>query len=235
MHKRVVLTIHTLIWLSACSPSLQPRRTNIETTRPSPQTSDTSVDPKNSKESKSDDSKEFPEAVDKADETQPPNDSIEEKAGGKTTETPASETYSDSSNGTLGPADSSQKAILSFIQKGSWKNWTAESPIRVAISAHGRKVQTFVNRLLLDSLRAKNKVHPKGSAAVKVLYDADGVTVKDYAFEQKIEVGESGNAWIWYEGFLETNSLAYYGKGLSTCTGCHSEMGTDFVTVKLQK
>lgn len=157
-------------------------------------------------------------------------------------DTPSTETASSTSPslstdelGIIGPENSSEASILAFLQEGAWKSWTVESPIRPSVSAHGRMVQTFINRPLLGSLKGKNSVHPVGSAAVKVLYSSDGVTVNGYAFEQKTVAGNSGDSWIWYEGFAPNFQNSYYGQGLKLCASCHGSKGVDFVTVDISK
>lgn len=123
--------------------------------------------------------------------------------------------------------DTSIEGIKTFLQSGGYKNWKAESAVHDSIGPHG-KVKSYFNSVLVDSLKAKASTHPLKSVAVKELYSSDGITLKGYALEAKLEAGQAGNGWLWFEGTLP-NLNEYYGKGLSACTNCHSS-GSDFVT-----
>ena len=73
-----------------------------------------------------------------------------------------------------------------------------------------------------------------GSAAIKELYDRDGV-LDGWAVEVKIDAdsnaGGFGGGWYWYE-VLSTDPAeppVAAGTGVGLCAGCHSG-GVDFMT-----
>jgi hypothetical protein len=122
--------------------------------------------------------------------------------------------------------DTSVTGITTFLQKGDYKTWAAETAVHSSSGPHG-KVRSFFNATLTTSIKAGSKTHPKDSISVKELYEADGTTLKGYAVEAKTVDGTGADSWLWYEGFTPKFN-EYYGQGLTTCTGCHSS-GTDFV------
>ena len=144
---------------------------------------------------------------------------------GDADKTPTSNPPSKSSASEI--SDTSIEGITAFLQNGTYKGWAAEPVVHDSSGPHG-KVRSFFNSILADSLKAKSSTHPVGSIAVKELYSSDGTTLKGYALEAKLEEGQGGNGWLWYEGFSPKFN-EYYGQGLSTCTGCHAG-GSDFVT-----
>lgn len=66
---------------------------------------------------------------------------------------------------------------------------------------------------------------PKGSASVKVLYDASLTKVVGHAVSLKeADASNAGGGWYWYERV--GTSVYADGAGVSLCVGCHANAGT---------
>lgn len=128
-----------------------------------------------------------------------------------------------------GDLSTSREAIAELVRGSGYRSWVGDPAVRGALenSPHG-KVRVFFNEPLVSSLRAGNASHPVGSATVKELYEADGVTLSGHAVDIKVASGTAADTWLYYEGFAPSYANPFYGRGLSTCTGCHSR-GSDYV------
>jgi hypothetical protein len=135
--------------------------------------------------------------------------------------------------GMVGDLDTSEAGITAFVRDGRYKAWLAESAPRESVRAHGSKVRVFFNDVLAESLRAGNATHPKGSITVKELYESDGKKLRGYALNVKVAEGAGKDTWIFYEGFEPDYDDNYYGRAHSTCHGCHSNGGRDYVVTPL--
>lgn len=122
------------------------------------------------------------------------------------------------------PPPQGDAALRPWLEAGSYLGWAAESGVHVSAGPHGMGVRTFVNDVLLASLDAGSPEHEVGAAVVKELYDANGLS--GWAVMRKLEPGQAGDGWYWYE----TVGDAIYADdtGVALCTGCHA-MGTDYV------
>lgn len=134
--------------------------------------------------------------------------------------------------GVVNGLDTSEAGITSFVREGRYKEWLAEPTVHETRAPHGSKVRVFFNDVVTASLRAGNETHPVGSILVKELFEDDGKTSKGHALDVKISEGAGKDTWIFYEGFEPDYSNNYYGRGHSTCHGCH-ESGKDYVTSPL--
>jgi hypothetical protein len=134
--------------------------------------------------------------------------------------------------GDIGELDTSEAGITAFVREGRYKDWVAEPTVHETRAPHGSKVRVFFNDTVVQSLRAGNATHPVGSVLVKELFEDDGKTLRGYALDVKITEGAGKDTWIFYEGFAPDYDNNYYGRGHSTCHGCH-ESGTDYVTSPL--
>ncbi|HVG62541.1 MAG TPA: hypothetical protein VNA24_28515 [Hyalangium sp.] len=134
--------------------------------------------------------------------------------------------------GVIQELDTSEAGITAFVREGRYKEWLAEPSVHDTRAPHGSKVRVFFNELVTESLRAGNATHPVGSILVKELYEDNGRTLRGYALDVKISEGSGKDTWIFYEGFGPDYSNNYYGRGHSTCHGCH-ESGSDYVTSPL--
>jgi hypothetical protein len=145
-----------------------------------------------------------------------------------TTQTTTSPTSADDSTGadTSGNTDvppTGARAILPWLEAGSYENWPAESDVHPSSGPHG-SVRTFVNQTLFDSMAASSMVHPADSAAVKELYS--GGTMIGWAVGVRLDDGPGEQAWYWYE--LLNGSVVADGIGVGLCANCHAG-GTDYV------
>ncbi len=131
--------------------------------------------------------------------------------------------------GVVQDLDTSEAGITAFVREGRYKDWLAEPTIHDTRAPHGSKVRVFFNESVAGSLRAGNATHPVGSILVKELYEDDEKTLKGHALNVKIAEGTGKDTWIFYEGFTPDYSNNYYGRGHSTCHGCHAS-GMDYVT-----
>jgi hypothetical protein len=134
--------------------------------------------------------------------------------------------------GVIGELDTSEAGITAFVREGRYKQWLAEPSVHETRAPHGSKVRVFFNELVTASLRAGNETHPVGSVVVKELFEDDGKTSRGHALDVKISEGPGKDTWIFYEGFGPDYSNNYYGRGHSTCHGCHED-GKDYVTSPL--
>lgn len=124
------------------------------------------------------------------------------------------------------PAESAQ--LFAFLKDRAYQPFASESAVHPSEGPHGM-VRTYLSTSLEQSLRAENTEHPRGSAAVKELYEDDGRTLKGWAVMVKTEEqGDGGQGWYWYEIFNvdDGSNPPFDGNGISTCTGCHNDTGS---------
>lgn len=131
--------------------------------------------------------------------------------------------------------DTSASGIAAFLSDASYLEWSAKQPEPItSVAAHSSKTQTYFNDVAAAAARAGETPLPRGSVIVKDIFQTDGVTLRGKALMAKVEDGSGGDTWVWFEGFLPTYEDPYYGKGLSTCTGCHAS-GDDFVRTEVPR
>ena len=138
------------------------------------------------------------------------------------------------------PPSTNGTDVEAWLKAGSYKDWTCEtaSHPQMKVSPHGQ------NRICSNDLVANftgDGERPKGSAAVKELYD-DSDALVGYAVAVKLAAkSDGGKNWYWYER-VPLDSMAPHdaktgvvadGKGdpnttaLSICVGCHVAAGSD--------
>lgn len=138
----------------------------------------------------------------------------------------------DEGTGVIQDLDTSEAGITAFVREGRYKDWLAEPGVHETRAPHGSKVRVFFNDTVVQSLRAGNTTHPVGSILVKELYEGDGKTLRGHALDVKISEGPGKDTWLFYEGFGPEYASNYYGRGHSSCHGCHAS-GSDYVTSPL--
>lgn len=123
--------------------------------------------------------------------------------------------------------------LFKWLQQKKYAGFKAESAVHpsAAVAAHG-DVRVFVNKKLADSMAAKSKSHPLGSAAIKELFK-DGKHIGWAAMLKTNQDKGDGTGWYWYENLSTTDTTKPIaaGQGATLCTGCHSG-GNDFVMIK---
>jgi hypothetical protein len=125
-----------------------------------------------------------------------------------------------------------QSKLFEFLRAGSYRKWARESKPHPSAGPHPTQVQTYLNPALDMSLRAGNKSHPAGAAAVKELLGADG-KLAGWAVSVKTDAAsDGGRGWYWYEVFSTTDAgrTSAASKGAPLCFGCHTP-GRDFVLI----
>lgn len=125
-----------------------------------------------------------------------------------------------------------EAALLKWLQAGHYKGWAKESAAHPSLGPHPVKVVAHLNPALVRSLTAKAAAHPKGSAAVKELQDADG-RLSGWAVSVKTDADSAGGkGWYWYEilGTTAAGRVVAKANGVPLCFGCHTP-GRDFVLI----
>lgn len=130
---------------------------------------------------------------------------------------------------TVGDLKTSSDGIGDFLLAKKYAGWTSDPAPRAAIgsSPHG-KVRVFFNPTLEASILAGNEHHPAGSMVVKEAYKEDGKTLDVLLLDVKVEDGEGGDTWVFFEGYPPEVRGAYHGRNHPVCTACH-QSGKDFV------
>ena len=126
---------------------------------------------------------------------------------------------------------SKEEDLFKWLQKGEYKKWkNQETRIHASLGPH-EDVKAFINDKLAASLAAGNKVHPKGSFAVKEQYK-DGKGFGWAIMAKTSEEVDEGKEWFWYEVTSndDINEKAAYGNGVSGCVTCHIS-GNDMVRI----
>jgi hypothetical protein len=115
--------------------------------------------------------------------------------------------------------------LLTWIEAGHYKTWACEPeahPARTG-SPHGKN-RICSNDALVTS--TGTGPYPVGAAGLKEILAESGA-IRLYAVYRKVEAGDGGDTWYWFEG--KRGDIASNGEGDSTCTGCHSRAPRDFV------
>ncbi len=128
--------------------------------------------------------------------------------------------------------------MFKFLVSGKYKSFPAkESKTHPSAGPHsikgtfGMPVQTYMNSIINDSLKAGNKSHPKGAGIVKEMFSAEG-ELQGWAVSLKTqEDSDGGKGWFWYEvtSTKDANAIVAHGNGVALCFGCHSSSRNDFV------
>jgi hypothetical protein len=115
--------------------------------------------------------------------------------------------------------------LLTWIEAGHYLSWQCEPeahPGRTG-SPHGK------NRICSNDVLSSSEgtgPYPVDAAAVKEIFSDTG-SIRLYAAYLKVQAGEGGDTWYWFEG--KRGDIVSNGVGDSTCTGCHSRAPRDFV------
>jgi cytochrome c553 len=124
-------------------------------------------------------------------------------------------------------------ALFSFLQDGVYKKFphqeSATHPGRGPHTELGLPVKVYYNKILANSFKAGEEMHPAGSTAVKEMHDADG-NLQGWAVMTKTgEDSDQGRGWFWYEVTSTTDSSALQaiGNGIPGCVSCHSRGSQD--------
>jgi len=140
--------------------------------------------------------------------------------------------------GTVGSIPMDKEELFKFLVEGEYKSFPAkESGTHASTGPHsiegkfGFPVRTYLNSTINDSLKAGNKVHPKGSGIVKEMFSSEG-KLQGFAVSVKTQDdSDGGNGWFWYEvtSTTDSNALVANGNGVPLCFGCHAASRSDFV------
>jgi hypothetical protein len=130
----------------------------------------------------------------------------------------------------VGGVDTSEAGLIAFVKERGYQGWLAEPAIHPG-GPHGH-VRVFFNDTAVESLRANNATHPKGTILAKEVYASDGTTLTGYAVNVKVREGSGKDTWLFFEGFPPDYKNSFYGRGHEVCHGCH-EAGKDYVTSAL--
>ena len=146
-------------------------------------------------------------------------------------ETEENEKEETGSSGNDGLTDTSEKGIEDFLALNTFQDWDLHQDKPIETNApHGEFTQTFINETAEKALRAGDQTMPVGSILVKIMYQQDAKTEFGRALMVKTASNKGNSNWTWYEGFASPSRSPFYGPGLSLCTGCHSNVGNDFVS-----
>ena len=122
--------------------------------------------------------------------------------------------------------------LFQWLSDRSYKDWASESAPHQSAGPHPVSVIAYLNRVLNESLAANADTHPKGSAAVKELLDANG-DLNGWAVSLKTDDDSNGGqGWFWYEilGNTADSNVVASDNGVPLCFGCHTP-GKDFVLI----
>jgi hypothetical protein len=120
-------------------------------------------------------------------------------------------------------------ALFPYLQSGAYRAFSHESAIHQSTGAHPR-VLTYINPKLEAALRRGKRALPKGSAAVKELYNANDVLIGWSVMVKTAKQSRRGRGWYWYEiaSTTDPSDPDANGKGAQPCVGCHAVGGKDF-------
>lgn len=131
------------------------------------------------------------------------------------------------------PDDSDLAAVQAWLDSGAYLEWERHDPAPAPGMTGGARV--YLSPELAASLRSGASIHPVGSAAVREIVDANDPTIMiGWALNHKLDAGEGGEAWWFYEVFsLELDAAPLVAeRGAAGCVGCHGE-GRDHVLSQL--
>ena len=124
------------------------------------------------------------------------------------------------------------RELYEFLEARSYRDFDHESAPHPPAGPHQVTVQAYMNRALVQSLTDGNTQHPRGSVAIKELYDTEGALF-GWAVMVKQREGDDGTAWFWYEthrGPGRAENPNYVGDGVGACIECHAE-GRGYVRI----
>jgi hypothetical protein len=113
-----------------------------------------------------------------------------------------------------------------FLTEERYLDFASESGLHQSEGSHFGRVITFMNPALVASLKAGNREHPVGAAAVKELYKG-GQTLVGWAVIVKVAPrSNGGEGYFWFE--TDGGRVLASGVGQPVCAQCHA-MGNDFI------
>ena len=130
--------------------------------------------------------------------------------------------------------------VEAWLAKGYYEKWACEtsSHPQIKVSPHGQN-RICSNDAIVGFTGAIGAERPKGSAAVKELYD-DNAKLVGYAVSVKLADKSDGGAnWYWYERVPLTSPAPHDAKGVvadgpgnagpakGICVNCHTGAGSD--------
>lgn len=130
------------------------------------------------------------------------------------------------------PTDVDQ--LFTYLTSREYRSFQAQEtemhPSRGPHSKFGLPVRVFLDPALDASLRAGNVDHPAGAAAVKEMFDADGVLEGWAVMVKTAAASDGGDGWFWYEttNVEDRSDIVAAGNGVTLCYSCHAA-GDDFV------
>ncbi len=116
------------------------------------------------------------------------------------------------------PADSD--LLFDYLQAETYLALEGQSEIKRDPSSFHGNSKVYFNAPLVASFEAGNLVHPKDSAAVKVLFDDQDVMV-GWAVAVKLSDEDSSSAWWWYENETTTVNDPIQAGVNGRCARCH--------------
>ena len=125
------------------------------------------------------------------------------------------------------------EAIFEWLKAGNYTGWIHESEAHRSVGRHSVNVIAFLNELLNDSLaRDDGEQHPKGSSAVKELFNEENQLNGWAVYVKTDSDSKNGSNWYWYEiiGTTPESYVVADGEGVGQCVGCHAP-GKDFVLI----
>jgi hypothetical protein len=138
------------------------------------------------------------------------------------------------------PPTSNGNDVEAWLKTGKYEAWTCEDVphAQMKVSPHGHN-RVCVNDLIAGFTGSGSEERPKGSAAVKELYD-DSDALVGYAVEVKLAAAsDSGKNWYWYERLpldsmappgstrVVADGMGNAGAARDICVGCHAAAGSD--------
>ena len=154
--------------------------------------------------------------------------------GSDSTSSPSTSPSSAQLPPTTGGAD-----VEAWLKLGSYKDWSCEttSHPQIKVSPHGKN-RICSNDLIAGFTGAVGDERPKGSAAVKELYD-DSDALVGYAVSVKLqETSDGGKNWYWYERTptgVVADGTGDAGTPKSICVSCHAGAGSDATAHSVNK
>ena len=121
--------------------------------------------------------------------------------------------------------------VEAWLKKGSYLDWSCEtaSHPQIKVSPHGQNRICSNDAIVAFSGKVGDE-RPKGSAAVKELYD-DSAKLVGYAVSVKLaDTSNGGDNWYWYERMgssVVADGNGNSGAPHSICVSCHAGAGSD--------
>jgi len=162
-------------------------------------------------------------------ESSPPSDTSASSDGGAVASGDSS-TVDDASSFVSPVPITSTSELEQWLRGGEYKSWVCESAPHDPGSGSAHSKNRICSNPTLSADNGTGEV-ALGAAGVKELYDSDG-TIDGYAVYVKLEQGNEGDGWFWYERIGD--SVVANGKGVALCVGCHKGAPRDHVFTQVK-